>query len=548
MKVTFSDDIIKYAIKYKVIKLDRNNFLLYPINVVKGYEGINAFKTEDNETISYIDSKNDLKNKFVVDKIYDSEQLGYLYDYEGEDVEEFLVEFFYQDNEATVIFVNTDDDKNIVKSEINYKMMCDESCDAVYCMDRNYPAALLNERAIEELSSCVSQEDLLLLLDKYRTMVKAFKSFNRDKQVSKIYLSNGKIKSIELLKNVSNSLDTELVSTINSEIDKSKKSDNLSKDISYNGLRNYIKERVYGHDTEIDTLAQKIYMNYTALDDEPVESILLVGPTGTGKTETVHAACDYLNLPSFEVNASNIVPQGIKGMSIEDVIIGLYENASRDVERAQKGIIFLDEFDKLNDSDLDLKEPVKNILLTFTAGGNFPIDNECYSFNFNSSRITKIYAGVFDRIGDKIKSLGFNSVLEFNQILGSDEELRKKIIDKQYFTLEELSRISTILAYNELDRETKKRILISSKLSEFIKKKNRYKRQFDLDLEASDDYIEAILDTLGKNALGMRSLNNYVKRTINEVEKSILDGSVGNCKKLILTRDTVFDPHKFNIS
>ena len=150
------------------------------------------------------------------------------------------------------------------------------------------------------------------------------------------------------------------------------------------------------------------------------------------------------------MNASNLVPQGIKGMSIEDVITGLYESAGRNLKKAEKGIIFLDEFDKLNDSDLDLKEPVKNILLTFTAGGNFPIDNDRYKFDFNSSRTTKICAGVFDRITEKVKSLGFNSTPEGNEKLGSAEEIRKKIIEKEYFTQEELTRISTILAYNEL--------------------------------------------------------------------------------------------------
>ena len=543
MKITFYDDEIKYGIKYKVIKLDRNNFLLYPLSLVKGYDNGVEFKTE-NESIPFVSTKNDLKNRFVVDKVYSSSDLKYLYDFEGED--EFVVDFFFYDYESVIVLVNTDNDKGLAKLDLDYKMVTDQSCDAVYCMDRSYPSALLNEGAINELLTCKSREELEFMLNKYRTLVKSFQSDFRGKQVSRIYVSDGQVKYIESLKNIENSFEDEVVSQVNDEIIK-KHFESDETDISYNGLRQYIKERVFGHDEEIDTFAQKIYMNYTALDDESIESILLVGPTGTGKTETVHAACKYLGLPCYEVNASNIVPQGIKGMSIEDVIIGLYENASRDIKKAEKGIIFLDEFDKLNDSDLDLKEPVKNILLTFTAGGIFPIDTEYYNFTFNSSRATKIYAGVFDRISDKIKSLGFNSVLEFNAVLSSDEELRKKIIDKKYFTLEELSRISTILAYNDLDRETKKQILTCSKLSEFIKKKNRYKRQFNIDLEASSDYIDAILDSLDKDALGMRSVNNYVKRTIDQVEKSILDGGISGGKKLVLTRDTVSNPRKFDV-
>ena len=546
MKVTSNDEEMKYGIKYKVYKLDRNNFLLFPLNLIKGYEEQRGFKT-DTEVIPYANNRQDLKNRFVADNIFDKEELEYVYDYEGE--EDFLEKFFYEEHKNVIILVNLEDEKGITKIDLDYKEMADQSCDVVYCMDKSYPTAILNEKAIDELLQCEDKRSLEIVLKKYKELVKSFKDTSKKQQVTRIYVSDGKVEYIErLCKTPNKVIDKQIETILNEEMEKMDDEPITESGISYDGLRKYIKERVYGHDEAIDTFAQKIFMNYTANDNETVESILLVGPTGTGKTETVHAACEYLDLPSYEVNASNIVPQGIKGMSLEDVIIGLYENAGRNVKKAEKGIVFLDEFDKLNDTDLEIKGPVKNILLTFTAGGNFPIDNDQYKFNFNSARTTKVYAGVFDRISQKIKSMGFNSVLEFAEVLGQDEEIRRKIIDKKYFTLEELSRISTILAYNELDRETKKQILTSSKLSEFIKKRDRYKRQFKLDLIAREDYIDAILDTLDKDALGMRSINNYVKRTINEVEKSILMGETKGYKQLILTRDTVTDPHKFELS
>ncbi len=543
MKITFNDDI-QYGMKYKVYKLDSSNFLLFPICLVKGFEDIKGFKTS-NEMIPFVKNKNDLNNRFVVDTIYDKAALEHLYEFENDD--EFLSDYFYEEHRNIIILINAEG-RNLSKCCVEFKKITPKSIDENYFIYKNYPSVILNENAVDKLLSCKSLDEMEKELHRYKGLINSFQSMNQNNKVTKISVSDGKVESFETLKGVSSVKKNDVViSEINEEIERKKEEKFDECDISYNGLRNYIKQRVLGHEREIDTFAQKIYMNYTAMDDESIESILLVGPTGTGKTETVHAACEYLDIPSYEVNASNIVPQGIKGMSIEDVISGLYENAGRNVKKAEKGIIFLDEFDKLNDSSLDLKEPVKNILLTFTSGGVFPIDNDYYKFTFNSSRTTKIYAGVFDRIGAKIKSLGFNSVLEFNSILESDEEIRKKIIDQKYFTLEELSRISTILAYNELDRETKRKILLSSKLSEFIKKRDRYKRQFGIDLIASDDYIDAILDSLDKDALGMRSVNNYVKRTINEVEKSILEGETHGCKQLILTRDTVSNPRSFEV-
>ena len=544
MRVVF-EDVEKYGIKYKVSKLDKDNFLLFPICLIKGHENKDGFKT-DTELLHYANNREDLKSRYVADMIFDKEELEYVYEYSGE--EDFLGEYFFEEHKDVIVLVNTAEKDHLSKVDLNFKMIADQSCDAVYCMDESYPAVLLNAHAVEDLKTCRTKKDLDVVLKKYSEQLKSFQDTNRDKKVSRIYVSNGKVNYIETLKKIDKAdIDRKIEAVLNEEMDKMDESEIDKDGVSYNGLRKYIKERVYGHDEAIDTLAQKIYMNYTAEDGDSIESILLVGPTGTGKTETVHAACEYLNLPSYEVNASNIVPQGIKGMSIEDVIIGLYESAGRNVKKAEKGIVFLDEFDKLNDSDLDLKEPVKNILLTFTAGGNFPIDNDRYKFDFNSSRTTKIYAGVFDRITEKVKSLGFNSTLEFAEVLGSDEEIRKKIIEKGYFTQEELTRISTILAYNELDRETKKQILTSSKLSEFTKKKDRYKRQFKIELIADDTYIEAILDSIDKDAQGMRNINNYVKRTIDTVERKILEGEISRNKQLILTRNTVDNPNNFEV-
>ena len=284
-------------------------------------------------------------------------------------------------------------------------------------------------------------------------------------------------------------------------------------------------------------------MNYTAEEGEIIESILLVGPTGTGKTETIRAASSYLGLPFAEVNASNLVPQGIKGMSIEDVLLELYAKAGKDLKKAERGIVFLDEFDKLKEGDAEIKGPVKNILLTFTSGGTFPIDGE--DFSFNSAMVNKVYAGVFERINERRKQVGFNSNLQSLEPLGSEDDIRKKIIGKGYYTLEELSRISCVLGYDEIDRETKKQILMNSKLSEFAKKKNRYKRQFGIDLIADETYIDALLDSIEKSATGMRSVNNLVKRSINEAEKKLLEEETSGLKKLVLTKDTVEDSKKF---
>ena len=529
-----AEEKIDYGIKYRVIKLDKKKFLLFPVSLVKGEDTINGFQT-DKTLFSYASTELDFKNKYIVDNIFAQDELESIYEYDKDD--EFLGEYFYEDHKDTIIYVDANSkDGWMSRNEINLNILGNQE-EVTFMMDESIPSIILNDKALKELTDSNNLEEVKLLLEKYKKLLNSFSKANKEKGVTKIKVVNGKVDTIETSKRV-----VKVPKDLKKDI-KTKKSEKSSSTISYNGLRKYLKERIYGHDEALDTVAQKLYMNYTAEEGEIVESILLVGPTGTGKTETIRAASSYLGLPFAEVNASNLVPQGIKGMSIEDVLIELYTKAGKDLKKAERGIVFLDEFDKLKEGDAEIKGPVKNILLTFTSGGTFPIDGE--DFSFNSAMVNKVYAGVFERINERRKQVGFNSNLQSLEPLGSEDDIRKKIIGKGYYTLEELSRISCVLGYDEIDRETKKQILMNSKLSEFAKKKNRYKRQFGIDLIADETYIDALLDSIEKSATGMRSVNNLVKRSINEAEKKLLEEETYGLKKLVLTRDTVEDSKKF---
>lgn len=537
----------QFAIKYEVIKLDDTEFMLKPKCLLKGEETENGFMCENGKEYPVFLDALDGRRKYYVDMIYADDELSMIFDYDGDD-EDFIGNYFFENYKKTVMFVDTTDVNEAgipYRNLINLKMLSEEEDSKIYYMDDSIPNVVLNEKAVREILDCKTLKKVKLLLTKYQNNLDAIKKRNETSGVTRISITGNKINYYETDRDIDFE---ELEKTLAGKKDISSNSGTgIIRPISYQGLRDYLKERIFGHDEEIDTFAQKLYMNNTAVKGEPIDSILLVGPTGTGKTKTVEYACDYLGIPMVETNASNLVPQGIKGPSIEDSIIGLYENAGCDIEKAQKGIVFLDEFDKLNDSDLDIKVAVKNILLTFTAGGSFPIDTDHYHFTFDSSMTNKIYAGVFERITQKEKPIGFDVVRKTVPSLGTAEEIRKKIINKKYFSSEELSRITTILPYNDLSRETKKDILLHCKYSDYAKKCARYKRQFGIDIVIDEAYADAVLDKLA-DTTGMRSVENLVKRTINNAEKFILENEDKDYKKLVLTKDTVLDPNKFDLS
>ena len=166
--------------------------------------------------------------------------------------------------------------------------------------------------------------------------------------------------------------------------------------------------------------------------------------------------------------------------------------------------------------------------------------------------LSKGFAGVFDRIRDNKSKIGFQiddkNEDKVKKVLRESLSLRDKIVEKEYFTQEELSRVNTILEYCDLDRETRRQILKYSKISELLKKVNRYKRDYDIDVIADESFIDAILDEVNKKNQGMRVVNNLIKDSIDPAEKEILKNEDKGYKKLILSKKTVLNPKDFDIS
>ncbi len=526
------------AIKYKVVKVADDKFLLFPLQLLKGE--CDAFFFDDgNETIPMANYLKDLtENEIVADRLYSIDELEERYDikYDGTD---FLLDYFFDDYSQTLIFIDVDAKNDILKkNEVNIKDFEERQFDMTYFLDKKRPMVALGFDHLNELLSETDLKRVQTLLSRFKKEMEIFDSSFRKKGVTRIQLKNGEIKEFDLNKKI-NEL-TQNKQPAKTE-DKS-----VPGDFSYNGLCNYIKERVFGHDDEIETIAKVIYKNATAQKGDTIYSVLIAGPTGVGKTETMLAASEYLDLPFVEGNAANLVPQGIKGTSIEDILASLYIQTNYDLAKAQRGIVFLDEYDKLNDSELEIKSSLKSILLTFNQGGKFPIDRDEFSVIFDTKMLTRGFAGVFELIWGNPKTLGFGAQKTETEIK-NELELRKRIIEKEYFTREELDRIREMVAYSDLSKETRKRILLSSKLSELKNTINRYKRDYDIDIIPEEGYIDAILEQIEKDAQGMRVANNLVTYSLDNAEKEILRSGAKN-KKLILTRETAIDRTKFDLT
>lgn len=526
-----------YGIRYRRVKIRENIYIYIPINLVEGLSKEDTFLGDvEYETF---DSPNFTQKEYIVGGIYNVSDLCKHLDYKMSQIEtdDFLKEYYLEEEKDNIIFVQKLNGK-IIKNKINITWFKNAYTREEYERHKRKVTVALNNDALNDLLNQDNLENIKECLIKYKRLLSSFVDKEKKMSAQKIIVENGAVKEILVDTNIKTSFSNNTFHQRPQNPQNSSAPSN--KDISLAGLEAYIKERVFGHDEEIRFIAKNILMNYTALDDEKTESMLLIGPTGTGKTETMRAAQSYLDIPFVEVNSANLIPEGIKGTSLEDYLFSLYAISNYDLEKAKKGIIFFDEFDKLGVSNVDHKSSVLQILLKFLDGSDFLIDKQQIdAFNFNTSKLTQVYAGAFSQLFDKKKIIGFGNKEESQYSL-------RNITEADYFGKELVSRIPHVLVYGELSRELQKEVVAHSKLSQYLLKKKRYARQFGVEMIADDTYFENLIARLHEDDKSMRDLNNLISSTLDEAECEMLS-NIGKYKKLVLTGDTVENSKKFKL-
>lgn len=524
------------GIKYRKQKLGRDLFLLIPEETICGYSVFPIFYSIEEHRM--IESKEDVEsNDYLVDSVFNIKDLCEIYDF---DDSEFILSYYFEEEKDYAIIVNTSDAK-IRKKKVKIDMFRSNDIEETYQMMESAPSIVLNESALRELLNSEDFDKVRKELKRLQSSLKAFKEKSDNDSLTKVSIQNGHITEINIDKNIVG-IDHQPVEQVqinqnNSEFD--------PKTISVSGLEKYINERVFGHPEEVRKIATTLIMNLRATKEDGTESILIPGPTGTGKTATIEAASEYLGLPFKIVDTSNLVTQGIKGTSIEDELMSLYSKAGGNIALAEKGIIAFDEFDKLSQSDLDIKGPIKNILLKFIEGSTFKIERLKGDIEISTRQLSKIFLGAFEELFEEEKSIGFDCSKDHSS---SQREFDiNRMYEKRIYSKELISRIPHIIPYYELSDEVKRDIILHSKLSKYLIKKKRYKREFGVELIADESYIEALLSSLKVKDRSMRDLNNLILNSLGNVEYDLLSQE-GHVKKLVLTSETVSDPRKYHLS
>ena len=326
------------------------------------------------------------------------------------------------------------------------------------------------------------------------------------------------------------------------------KNDKLTKELTLKKpleIKTFLDQYIIGQDETKRSMAVAVYNHYKRLlqekDDEEVEieksNIILVGETGTGKTLVARTIAKMLNVPFAIVDATVLTQAGYVGEDVESILSRLLQAADYDVTKAQRGIVFIDEIDKIarkgdNPSiTRDVSgEGVQQALLKLLEGSKVNVapkggrkHPEQKFIEVDTQNILFIAGGAFSGI-DKViskrlnrQAVGYGASLSADKI--DDQNLLKYItpLDLKSFGLipEIIGRLPVLSFMNPLDEKAMRAILTEPKNS-IIKQYKKLFKMDDIDFIIDDDALDYIVEKAVQYKLGARGLRSLCEAILTD--------------------------------